>query len=198
MTAIRTRSSSVWRAWSSDSRFRLSSHSYWTRYGSGDESSDISYAPYFYVKRSCGQPDFRTVFRKRSFVNHAVMGPAESNHIHQPSGTSANSSSEMTSGRRWDSTPSSSSQHWPQSARNITKQQRWMVLPDFQKILALICTLIMPTIILMLILQVGNIMNVGYESLSDGERYQHNRQWDHFDALYTKWVSDRTVCDSRW
>ena len=41
----RTRSSSVWRAWSSDSRFRLSSHSYWTRYREADRDESSRPSP---------------------------------------------------------------------------------------------------------------------------------------------------------
>lgn len=39
-----------------------------------------------YVKRSCSQPDFRTVFRKRSCKPRSYGSRRKSNHVHQPSG----------------------------------------------------------------------------------------------------------------
>ena len=71
----------------------------------------ISYAPYF-MSNVVVVSLISVLFSANGLVTTQLWEPAEKQSC-SPAfrSTSANSSSEVTSGRRWDSTPSSSSQH---------------------------------------------------------------------------------------
>ena len=116
-----------------------------------------------YVKRSCSQPD-SVLFSANGLVNHAVMGAGGKAIM-------------FTSLPEYFRKLFIGSNIWQTMGFNaiifiaaltaISPEYYEAATMDgasrFQKILYIDLPLIMPTIILMLILQVGNIMNVGYE-----------------------------------